>query len=166
MNIKRILLIALIATTVMISANAVSAGWFDGWFGEETHDNVVEIDSITFNTTNVTRFVLNDRTEDEDGNYRWYVDENRTGYNVHIYNYSYTDDSAWNSLKQAYKNFEIGNSSSNTVDGVSVYTAAAANNIEGGKYVAFVEDDDAHIIIDFITPDQTETAKMASTLKF
>ena len=49
---------------------------------------------------------------------------------------------------------------------MSVYTATAANNIEGGKYVAFTQDDDAHIIIDFISPDPAETAKMASTLKF
>ena len=166
MNMKRILLIALICMAVVASASAVSAGWFDGLFTQETPDNMVEIDTITFNTTNTTQFKLNGQTEDEDGNYRWYVDENQTGYNVHIYNYSYADDATWKSLIDSYKNFQISNSSSNTVDGIAVYPTAAKNNVGDAKYVAFVENNDTHILVDFVSPDPAETAKMASTLSF
>lgn len=166
MNMKRILLIALIAAAVVASASAVSAGWFDGWFGEETHDNVVEIDSITFNTTNATEFKLNGQTEDEDGNYRWYVDENKTGYNVHIYNYTYADDTTWKSLVDSYRDFQIGNSSSKTVNGTAVYPTSTKNNAGEAKFAAFVQDDDSHILVDFVSPDEAETAKMASTLNF
>jgi hypothetical protein len=167
MDMKRILLIALIGAAVVASASAVSAGWFDGLLGQEPQDNTVEIDSITFNTTNMTGFELYNQTEDEDGNYRLYVDENKTGYNVHIYNYSYADDITWNNIVQSYKEFQIGNSSSQTVDGVTVYTVAAnaKNNVGQPKYVSYVENDDLQIIVDFLSPDPAETAKMASTMK-
>ncbi len=167
MDIKRILLITLIAAAVVASVGAVSAGWFDGLFGPEVQDNVVEIDGITFNTTNITKFKLHDQTEDEDGNWKWYVDENETGYNVHIYNYSYADAMTWNSIAQSYSNYMIDNSSSQTVDGITVYPVAADSitNIGERGFVAFVRDDSLQVIVDFSSPEPGETAKMASTLK-
>lgn len=167
MDIKRILLIALVATSLVASVSAVSAGWFDGLFGPEAHDNVVEIDGITFNTTNATKFVLNNQTEDEDGNWKWYVDENRTGYNVHIYNYSFADDMTWNSIAQSYSSYMIDNSSSQTVDGITVYPVAADSitNIGENGFVAYVTDNNLHVLVDVSSPDPAETAKMASTLK-
>lgn len=167
MDTKRILLIALIAIALVASVSAVSAGWFDGLFGPEQQDNVVQIDGITFNTTNSTKFVLNNQTEDEDGSWKWYVDENRTGYNVHVYNYSLADDMTWNSIAQAYNEFQIGNSSPQTVDGVAVYPVSSDSiiNVGDNGFAAFVQDDNLHVIVDVSSPDPAETAKMASTLK-
>ena len=67
MNIKKILIISLIPLAVIVSVNAVSAGWFDGLFGEQQKDNVIEIDNITFNTTNVTKFELCNESMDING---------------------------------------------------------------------------------------------------
>jgi hypothetical protein len=168
MNMKRILMIALICIAVVASVSSASAGWLDGFFGQDQEDNIVEIDSITFNTTNLTGFELNGETDDEDGYYRWFADENKTGYNVHIYNYSYADDVTWNSIAQSYKTFQIGNSSPQTVDGIEVYTLNSTYRNSAGEpgYVAYVQNDDLHVIVDFLSKDPAETAKMASTLKF
>ena len=86
MNIKKILLISIIAVAIIASVSVVSAGLFDGWFGKEPQDNVIEIDGITFNTTNVTKFKLNKEDYGEYTDTYGYVDENDTGYNVHIFN--------------------------------------------------------------------------------
>ena len=74
MNVKKILLISLIAVAVIVSVSAVSAGFFDGLFGEEQQDNVIEIENITFNTTNVTEFKLYNHTEDFGVYWNWYID--------------------------------------------------------------------------------------------
>ena len=42
MNIKKILLISIIAVAIIASVSVVSAGLFDGWFGKEPQDNVIE----------------------------------------------------------------------------------------------------------------------------
>ena len=168
MDIKKVLLITLIAVAFVASVSVVSAGWFDGLFGEGQQDNVVEIDNMTFNTTNATNFELYNQTEDEDGYSKWYRDENNTGYDVRIYNYSYVDDMAWNQIIQFYKDYQLGNSSSKTVDGVVVYDTAANGENDVGQqgYVAYVQNDDLKIFVYFASPDSNETAKMASTFKF
>ena len=49
MDVKKILLVALIAVAIVASVSAVSAGLFDGLFGgEEQKDNVIEIENIQF----------------------------------------------------------------------------------------------------------------------
>ena len=168
MNIKKVLLITLTIVAIMASVSAVSAGWFDGLFGEEQHDNVIEIDNMTFNTTNITKFELTNQTEDEDGYRDGYMDENKTGYEVHIYNYSYANDITWNAIIQYYTDSQLGNLSSQTIDGVVVYTAVAntGDHVGEPRYVAYVQNDDLQTIVDFWSPDSNETAKMASTLKF
>lgn len=168
MNIKRILLISLIAVAVVVSVSAVSAGWFDGLFGEQAQDNVIEIENITFNITNATKFELFKETEDEDGYCKWYMDENKTGYNVHIYNYSYVDDMTWNEFVQSYKDSRLVNLSSKTVDDIVVYETAAdgGSNVGAQRFLSYVQNDDSKIIVELASSNPNETAKMTSTLKF
>lgn len=156
MNIKKILIISLIALAVIVSVNAVSAGWFDGLFGEQQKDNVIEIDNITFNTTNVTKFELCN----ESIGYKWYMDENKTGYNVHIIDFD--------EYKGTTTTPSTDNSPSQTINGIVVFTksANAGDHVGEPRYVAYIENKDLNTLIDVWSPDPNETAKMASTLKF
>lgn len=162
MDMKKVLL--MVVFVLALSVGAVSAGLFDGFFGEGQQDNVVEVENITFNVTNLTKFELYNVTEDEDGYGKLYRDENNAGYGVGVYNYSYVDDYAWNNIIKYYKDRQLGNSSSKTVDGVSVYAVAA--NGGGSGYVSYVQNDDLKILVEMSSPDLNETVKMASTLKF
>ena len=63
MNIKRILLISILAVAIVASFTVVSAGLFDGLMGGEQKDNVIEIDNITFNATNATKFKLENKND-------------------------------------------------------------------------------------------------------
>lgn len=173
MDVKKILLITLIALAVVASVTAVSAGLFDGLFGEEKKDNVIEIDHIKFNTTNVTEFKLINETEDDDKGYgKWYMDKNDTGYNVHILNFSKgfdeVDESYWTDVLNEFKKDNIDNVPSQTVNGVVVYTVSANSGDHVGepRYLAYIENRNAHTIVEFCTPDANETAKMALSIKF
>ena len=73
MNTKRVVLILLIVVVIIASVSVVSAGLFDGLFKGEQKDNVIELDNITFNTTNVTKFKIHNETEGPDGYYKWYI---------------------------------------------------------------------------------------------
>lgn len=166
MNMKRILLVFLIAVAIIASLSAVSAGLFDGLFGQ-AQDNVIEIDHITFNTTNVTKFKLFNRTEEEGMYCEWYIDENDTGYNVQIYNLSVENETEYlEGLSLYLGTFE--NLSSQNIDGVVVYntTADAGEHIGDARYATYVENRDLQTVIDICTPNPDETVKMASTLKF
>lgn len=87
MDMRKILMISIIAVAVVASVSAVSAGFLDGLFGEESQDNVIEIGHITFNTTNVSKFKLGDRTEESGAYWEWYTDENDTGYTLNYLNF-------------------------------------------------------------------------------
>ena len=166
MDIKKVLLISLIAVAILASVSVVSAGFLDGLFGEEHEDNIIEIDHITFNATNVTSFKLESQTEQSGMYANWYVDENDTGHNLYIINCS-LDDSTYNAFVDNYKD-EYANSPSQTVNGVVVYTTSAntGDGVGQPRYDAYIENNDLNSIICFSTPDPNETAKMASTLKF
>ncbi|WP_298523438.1 hypothetical protein [uncultured Methanobrevibacter sp.] len=165
MNMKRVLLIFLIAVAIVASISAVSAGLFDGLFGQ-AQDNVVELDNITFNTTNVTKFKLYNSSSEEGLDAKWYVDENESGYDVQIYNFSALDDSDYGEWVNEYLDY-FGNLSSQNIDGVVVYdiTADVGEHIGDARYVASFEDKDSKTIIDISTPYPDETAKIISTLK-
>lgn len=156
MNMKKVLLASLIAVAVIASVSVVSAGLFDGLMGEQHKDAVVEIENITFNTTNVTKFKLHNETD----GYKWYLDENDTGYNVHIFNLD-----EYNGIPTTPQN---ENSPSETINGVVVYTTTANSGPHVGepRYRAYVENHDLNKLIRVVSPDPNETAKMASTLKF
>ena len=166
MNMKRILLVFLIAVALIASVGAVSAGLFDGLFGQ-AQDNVIEIDHITFNTTNVTKFKLYNRTEAEGLYSELYLDENNTGYNVQIYNLSAADENEYQEWVDWYLG-DFENMSSQDIDGVVVYntTAGAGEHIGDARYAAYVENKDLQAVVTIFSPNPDDTVKMASTLKF
>ena len=126
---KKILLITFIAVAILASVGVVSAGFFDGLFGEQQHDNVIEIDNITFNTTNVTKFKLFNETNGD----KWYVDENDSGYNLHIINF--------NEFNGITTTPQTENSPSQTVNGVVIYTSSSNSGAHVGepRYKAYIE---------------------------
>lgn len=67
----------------------------------------------------------------------------------------------------AYKE-RYDNQPTQTVNGVVLYvqTATSGEHVGEPRYVAFVQNNDLSVIVDFSSPDSNETAKMASTLKF
>ncbi len=167
MDIKKALLILLIAVAILVSVSAVSAGLFDNLLNVEPQDNIVELDNITFNTTNATKFTLKNESEGPGGYYKWYLDENGTGYNVHIYNLSKVDD--FGSMVNSYQAQEdFANLPKETVNGVVVYTTTAntGDHVGEPRYKAYVENKDLKSIVGFSSPDPNETAKMALSLKF
>lgn len=154
----------------ILSVSAVSAGLFDGLLGgEKAQDNVIEIDNVTFNTTNVSEFKLYNVTEDFGVDWNWYVDENDTGYNVYVCNVSFLNDSGFNQLlKDLEDDMTADSVSSQTIDGIVVYNTSAnyGDRIGEVRYEAYVADNDLKSVVDICTPDLNETVKMASTLKF
>jgi hypothetical protein len=169
MDMRKILMISIIAVAVVASVSAVSAGFLDGLFGEESQDNVIEIGHITFNTTNVSEFKLCNRTEESGAYWEWYIDENDTGYNINILNCSILDDSKFNELLEDYEDEgDFDSMASQTINGTVVYTtsANAGDHIGDARYVAYVVDNDSKTFVDICSPDPNETAKIASTLKF
>ena len=170
MDIKKILLISLIAVAIVASVSAVSAGLFDGLFGgEESQDNAIEIDHITFNTTNVTKFELLNSSEESGASIDWYVDENDTGYNVYIGNLSGVVDAEFPEMSDAFKEGQgIESLPTQTVNGIVVYTASAnsGKHVGEARYISYVENRDLDTFVEFSSPDPNETAKMVSTLDF
>ena len=162
---KKILLIVLVTLTIITSSSVVSAGLFDGFF--EQQDNVVEIDNISFNTTNVTKFVLLNKTEQTGVCVVSYIDENDTGYTINIINASTTSDSLYNQLFTSYTE-EFDNSPSQTVDGVILYTTSAntGDNVGKPRYTSYFQNKDAKNIVEISSPNPNETAKMVLSFKF
>ena len=156
MDVKKILLISLITIAVLASVSAVSAGFLDDLIGGEPQDNVIEIDNITFNTTNVTKFELYNESE----GFKWYVDENHTGYNVHIIDFDEYDGITTTP--------ETENAPSETVNGVVVYTKTAntGDHVGEPRYIAYVVNKDLNNEIILWSPNPNETAKMALSLEF
>ncbi|MBE6501273.1 MAG: hypothetical protein E7Z79_02400 [Methanobrevibacter thaueri] len=168
MDIKKVFLITLIVVAAIASISAAGAGFLDGLIGNEPQDNVIEIDNIKFNTTNVTKFELSENETDDYGYVSWFVDENDTGYNVHIFNYNSLDNDLFKtSFVPTYKE-RYDNAPTQTVNGVVIYTTTAntGNHIGEPRYKAYVENYDLNKIVDFSSPDPNETAKMALSLKF
>lgn len=166
MEIKKILLISLIAVAILSSVSVVSAGFFDGLFGG-AQDHVIEIENITFNTTNVTSFKLLNETDISGVHASGYVDENDTGYNVHIINCSIMDGSAFIDFVQNYL-ADFDNSPSQTINGAVIYTMSAdsGDNVGEPRYVAYVKNKDLQTLVEISSPDANETAKMILSLKF
>ena len=150
MNIKKVLLISLIAVTIISSVSVVSAGFLDGLFGGEQPDNVIEIENIKFNTTNVTKFVL---YEESNGD-KWYVDENDSGYNVHIIDF--------NELRGITTTPQTENSPSEVVNGTVVYitTANGGDQVGETRYKSYIENYDLNTMVWISSPDTNETVKM------
>lgn len=170
MNTKKILLITLIAVAILASVSAVSAGMFDGLFGGQQQDIVIEIDNITFNTTNATNFTNFEKYDNssegvyESKCYRNMDDGKQGKYTVVITQF-YNKDFA---QKAITKFKEQNKDSKSVIDGREVYlTSAVVGDYVGEpRYSTYVYNADLNKIVSISTPDQNETVKMASTLKF
>ena len=100
------------------------------------------------------------------------MDENDTGYNAHIWNFSKafkkSDDYTWDKALKEYNMEQYNNKPSQTIEGVVVYTSSAnvGDNVGQPRYISYVENRHLKTIVDFWAPDPNETAKMALSLKF
>lgn len=161
MNVKKILLITLIAVAVVASFSAVSAGLLDTLTDEGSPSNVIEIENITFNTTNATVFkyigVDNEGWSD-------YVSKDRTRL-FSIVNDSGLNDSQYEFEIDELKGYLAANMTAQEVNGVDVYTFNELEN-DTELYVAYVINDDLKSLVQFSSEDANETAYMASTLEF
>lgn len=161
MNVKKILLITLIAVAVVASFSAVSAGLLDTLTDEGSPSNVIEIENITFNTTNATVFkyigVDNEGWSD-------YVSKDRTRL-FSIVNDSGLNDSQYEFEIDELKGYLAANMTAQKVNGVDVYTFNELEN-DTELYVAYVINDDLKSLVQFSSEDANETAYMASTLEF
>lgn len=173
MNIKRVLIGLLIIIAVVVSVSAVSAGLFDGLFGEEQKDNVIEIDDFTFNTTNGTDFIKFDKpSEEEYMEITCYQSDNGTGnYILVIIDYSKMaelDDTVDEQIeKELLKG--MNDSPYQIVNGIVIYPSAPVYHEDVDvkqMFSASVQNEESHQLIMLSSPDANETAKMASTLKF
>ena len=165
MDVKKILLIALIAVAVVASFSAVSAGLLDDLMGgDSSSGNVVEIENITFNTTNATEFEYVG-TDERDG---WIIYNCNDSVMLAIINYSNLNDSQYDSEIKELKDYLAANFTVQKVNGVDVYTYLneTGENDTQIKYYSLVIDDDFKSVVEFISYDPDESAKMASTLKF
>lgn len=169
MDIKKLLIIALVAVAVLSSVATASAGLFDGFMTQGNGDNVVDIGPVTFNTTNVTVFKFNDTYHDEEfgANFSTYMDDGDACYTINILNGSVLNDSQFQDMYDDYKSW-LEDNSSQTIDDVVVYTSSANVGEYKGetRYVASVLNEDLKIFVDISTPDANETAKIAKSLKF
>ena len=169
MDIKKLLIIVLVAVAVLSSAATASAGLFDGFLMPGNGDNVVDIGPVTFNTTNVTVFKFNDTYHDEESgaNFSVYTDDGDACYTVNIFNGSSLNDSQFMDMYDDYESW-LESNSSQTIDDVVVYTTSANIGEHAGetRYATIVLNEDLKIIVDICTPDANETAKMAKSLKF
>lgn len=167
MDTKKVLLISLIAIAILASVGAVSAGWLEDLFGGEPQDNVIEIENITFNATNVTSFRLLNETDVLGAHASGYIDENDTGYNVHIINCSSIDGESFNYFVQSYL-ADFDSFPSQTINGAVIYTTSAdsGDNVGAPRYLAYVKNKDLQTLVEISSPDANETAKMILSLKF
>ncbi len=161
---KRILLILLIVVAVLSSLSVASAGLLDILNGQ-TQDNVVEIDNITFNTTDPINFEFIEYNEST--HHKLYVDDRMVGYTVYIYDFSQFNDSQWDSQLAELENFTSSVDIQN-VSGVDIFKLPVEGGQNDGqmRYGTCVINDDLNTFVIMYSPDPNETVKMASTLKF
>ena len=167
MNLKNRLIMSIIVVAIIMSIGIINAGLFDGSLGEETNDNVIEIENMAFNTTNVTKFKEFNKTEESGIYICSYIDENDTGYTIIVFNGSELDKSEFSELSAVFKE-EFDTFPSETIDGVIVYTTSAdsGDNVGQPRYVAYVQNKDLKTIVYISSPNPNETAKMVLSLKF
>lgn len=124
-------------------------------------DNVINIENITFNTTNGTDFKLINQST----GWKQYVSDNGTGrYTILIMDYDQVE-SAGLYKAEMLKTKELP---SQTVDGVVVYTDSAKVGLHVGepRYCALIENQNINTDVKLWSPDPNETSKMALSLRF
>ncbi|MBE6494747.1 MAG: hypothetical protein E7Z84_09125 [Methanosphaera stadtmanae] len=170
MDIKKILLISIIAVAILASFTVVSAGLFDDLFNTEQPDNIVKVDNVKFNFTNesnVTKFKLENESKGDEGYVKYYFDENGDGYNIWIANVSKADDSQWNQVVNQFDE-SLDNEPCETIDGVVVYTQSAGHGEHVGepRFMSYTINHDLKTIVKFSTPTTNDTVKMKLSLDF
>lgn len=162
MNMKRVLMIFLIAVAIISSVSAVSAGLFDDLLGQN-QDNVVEIENITFQTINETKLEFGEMY----GGWNCYYGENDTGYAVYIANFSLGNDSQWDGELKEFEE-SIANLTMENISGVKICNESVIddNGTEKIWYETYVIDEDHRTVVELLSTDLNETIKMASTLEF
>lgn len=162
---NKILLIILIIIAFVCLASVYSST------PQEKSDDIIIVDNLEFNTTadsNITQLLLNNYTEHDDGtSYRHYVDENFTGYNIHIWNVSAFNDSEWNDFV-TYVKKDLIDDPSETINGITIYnsTAEQGEHVGEPRFDAFIINNNLKTIVEISTPNPNETVKIASSLKF
>lgn len=154
MDTKKIIILVLV---VVVAAVACLMAFTSGPGGPS--DNVVELDGISFNTTNATDFVKTNERNDSTYNMSYYASGNGTG-ECYVNVLKFNDEALKNSVLNAHKNFP-----SESVNGVVVYTESGSTgeDVSDVMYVSIVEGDEVVIVG---CPDAGETAKIASTMRF
>ena len=154
MDTKKIIILVLV---VVVAAVACLMAFTSGAGGPG--DNVVEIDGISFNTTNATDFVKTNERNDSAYNMSYYASGNGTGA-CYVNVLKFNDEALKNSVLNAHKNFP-----SESVNGVVVYTESGSTgeDVSDVMYVSIVEGDEVVIVG---CPDAGETAKIASSIIF
>ena len=128
-------------------------------------DNVVEIDNITFNTTNATDFKLN--STNESLGLDSYRSDNGTGtVTVQIYkgnNSEYGGAFIYSGVESSKTNLP-----SQEINGIVMYTTSASvgEHVGEPRYIAYIYNKDLDMYIVLSSPNTEETVKMASSLKF
>ena len=161
MNVKKILLISLIAVAVVASFSAVSAGLLDTLMDDSSQGNVVEIENITFNTTNATEFEY----VGIKGEWTAYMSKDKN-YTCAFINYTGLNDSQYDSEITELKDYLDANFTVQNVNGVDVYKLKEIGENDTVKYFAYGINDDLKFVVQFNHIDPNETAYMASTLEF
>ena len=154
MDTKKIIVLVLV---VAVAAVACLMAFTSGPSGPG--DNIVELDRISFNTTNATDFVKTNERNDSAYNMSYYASGNGTG-ECYVNVLKFNDGTLKDSVLNAHKNFPSEN-----VNGVVVYTESGSTgeDVSDVMYVSIVEGDEVVIVG---SPDAGETAKMASTMRF
>ena len=154
MDTKKIIILVLV---VAVAAVACLMAFTSGPSG--TGDNVVELDGISFNTTNATDFVKTNERNDSAYNMSYYTSCNGTG-ECYVNVLKFNDGTMKDSVLNAHKNFPSEN-----VNDAVVYTESGSTgeDVSEVMYISIVEGDEVVIVG---SPDAGETAKMASTMRF
>ena len=129
MDIRKIKIIGIAAVIGLLALSVAYAA----------QDNVVELDNITFNTTNETNFVLNSEEIYENGTMQWaaYGVDNKTDFTINIYNDSKLDKTDYKWVAAEFES-EYENFTSQTVDGIVVYENETD---DGPRYMAIIENE-------------------------
>lgn len=165
LNEKRIIFSILIIIAVFACLASVYSSTT-----QEKPDNIITIENIEINTTadsNITQFILYNKTEENNCYNAQYVDEDFTGYNIWIWNLSEMDNSEWNDYVANWKT-GYDNIPSETINGVVVYTISAERGDHVGqpRFDSYVINQDLKTIVEFATPTQNETVKMKLSIEF
>lgn len=162
MDMKQIFIITIAVVIAIIACSAA--------YSAQQQDNVIEIDNMQFNASNVTKFIFfNNLDEDENVRASYYFDEDDSGYTLCILNCSEMNESDFDETYSGWLDEETNESTSTyKIDGIDIYsvTANQGNNVGDARFSAYKQFKDMKAALYVSTPDANETAKIISTFEF